>query len=125
MSNKNILFKIWLSVTSIGILFFGFFMAFIMDPTTLPLKQSTVTKLILGILGSIMMGWAVMIFFVGRYAFAQKNSFLLKVILVGLIIWFIPDTAISVYLEAYFNVIVNTIILIAALIPILYGLRKF
>jgi hypothetical protein len=125
MGNKNRLFKIWLSATSIGILFFGFFMAFFMDLTTLPLEQSAVTKLILGILGSTMMGWAVMIFFVGRYAFTQKNSFLLKAILVGLIIWFIPDTVISVYLEAYFNVIINMIILVAALIPIIYGLKEF
>ena len=125
MIDKSKLFKIWLSITSIGILFFGFFMAFFLDPIAIPIKQSVVTKLILGILGSIMMGWAITIFFVGRYAFVQRNSFLLKAVLVGLVIWFIPDTAISVYLEAYFNVIVNMIILIAALIPIMYGLREF
>ena len=68
-----------------------------------------------------MMGWAATMLLVSRYAFDQRLPELLRILLIGLVVWFVPDTLISVYFGAYFNVIINTVILVAASIPLVAG----
>lgn len=58
---------------------------------------------------------------VARYAFDQKLPELLKILLIGLAVWFVPDTLVSAYFGAYFNVAINIAILVAALIPLVGG----
>ena len=123
MNEKGFL-KTWFNIVSIAIIFAGIFMAFFLDPATLPIEQTVVAKMILGLLGATMMGWGATVFLVARFAFANRAPGLLKAILIGLIIWFIPDSAISVYFGAYFNVIINIVILIAASVPLIIGLKR-
>ena len=58
---------------------------------------------------------------VARYAFAHRAPNLLKTILASLIVWFVPDTLVTIYFGAYFNVIINIVILLAASVPLIAG----
>lgn len=68
-----------------------------------------------------MMGWAATMLLVAKYAFDHRLPELLRTLLIGLLVWFVPDTLISAYFGAYFNVVINTIILIAVLTPLVAG----
>ena len=121
--NAKELYKNWISIVSIGILLFGIMMAFFVEPTVFPVEHSVVAKLILSVLGATMIGWAITILFVARYAFVHRVPYLLKIILASVVVWYIVDTLMSAYFEAYFNVVLNSIILIAAAIPLIAGQR--
>lgn len=121
--NTKELYKNWFSIVSIGILLIGIIMAFFVEPTIFPVEQTIVAKLILGVLGATMIGWGMTILFVARYAFAHRVPYLLKIILASLVVWYIIDTLISAYFGANFNVALNSIILIAAVIPLIAGQR--
>ena len=121
--NTRELYNNWISIVSIGILLFGIMMAFFVEPTIFPVEHSIIAKLILSVLGATMIGWAITILFVARYAFAHRVPYLLKIILASLVVWYIIDTLLSAYFEAYFNVVLNSIILIAAAIPLIVGQR--
>jgi len=58
---------------------------------------------------------------VARYAFAHRAPNLLKTILASLIVWFVPDTLVTIYFGAYFNVIINIVILLAVSVPLIAG----
>jgi len=115
------LYRNWLIIVSLAIILTGIIIAFLVEPGTLPVEQRLTSKWILGLLGATMMGWAATILLVARYAFDRKLPELLRILLVGLVVWYVPDTLISAYFSAYFNVAINTVILIAALIPLVAG----
>jgi hypothetical protein len=117
------LYGYWLILLSLVIILSGGIIAFLVQPDDLPLEKASVSKWLLGLLGSTMMGWAASILLVVRYAFHRRLPQLLRMLLAGLLVWFIPDTLISAYFCAYFNVAINLVILVAAVIPLIAGER--
>ncbi len=117
------LYRNWLIIVSLAIILTGIVIAFLVEPSNLPVEQRSMSKWILGLLGATMMGWAATMLLVARYAFDQRLPELLRILLIGLVVWFVPDTLISMYFCAYFNVGINVVIFVAASIPLLAGRR--
>jgi len=119
--NTERFYNYWLCVASAVIILTGFAVAFLVDPAVLPVAQTVLARWLLGLLGATMIGWGTTVLLVSRYAFAHRAPNLLKTILAGLIVWFVPDTLVTIYFGAYFNVIINIVILLAVSVPLIAG----
>jgi len=115
------LYRSWLIIISSAIILTGIIIAFLVEPSSLPVEQTSMSKWVLGLLGATMMGWAATMLLVGRYAFDQKLPELLRILLIGLVVWFVPYTFISAYFSAYFNVVINSVVLAVASTPLIAG----
>ncbi|MBW2734469.1 MAG: hypothetical protein JRH20_18950 [Deltaproteobacteria bacterium] len=75
--------------------------------------------------GSTMVGWGVTLFYVARYAFAQKLRWARRGLLVSLALWYPIDTLASAFFGVWFNVGLNTTFLLLALAPVVGTWRHF
>lgn len=78
-----------------------------------------------GMLGATMAGWGVALAFIVYYPYTKKERWAWNSIVIGLLLWFVVDTLISVYALAYFNVGVNVLLIIMAGIPLLMSRKSF
>lgn len=80
---------------------------------------------IYGVLGAVISGWGIFISFIAYYPFRAKEPWAWTCIGVGFIVWFVIDTVISAYYHAGFNVLINIIFLLFALLPLLFTRKYF
>jgi len=78
-----------------------------------------------GVLGATMAGWGVFLAFIVRYPFHNKERWAWNAFTLGLSLWYLTDTAISLYFGVMFNAIFNTVIFIFALLPLLFTRQEF
>lgn len=78
-----------------------------------------------GMLGATMAGWGVTLAFIVYYPYTKKERWAWNTIVIGLSLWFVIDTVVSVYTRAYFNVGVNVLLIIMAGIPLLMSRKSF
>jgi hypothetical protein len=78
-----------------------------------------------GMLGATMAGWGIALAYMVKYPFARKEKWSWNAIALGLAVWFVVDTFMSVYTKAYFNVGVNVMLIVLAGIPILMSRKSF
>ncbi|MHB9056241.1 MAG: hypothetical protein ACYC2P_08840 [Paludibacteraceae bacterium] len=120
--NSNKL-RIWFSAVSVILILFGLLYCFA------GLKILPVDKVILpdwesAIYGAIMIGWGTTLFLLGRLAFRRPDKELMKILLVGIILWLVIEAAFSLYLGVYFNVGVDIGVAILFSFPIIKALRQ-
>jgi len=77
------------------------------------------------VLGATMIGWGICILYVLQNAFIRKERWAWFAIIVGLLAWFIPDTFMSYFSGAIFNVVLNFALLLAFLLPLIFTFRDF
>ena len=80
---------------------------------------------IYGVLGATISGWGSCVTFLAYYPFRNKESWAWNAIALGVTIWFITDTALSLYFRVYFNAAFNTVVFLAVLIPLAFSRRYF
>jgi hypothetical protein len=78
-----------------------------------------------GVLGATMAGWGVFLAFVTRYPFRNRERWAWNCLALGLLLWYVIDTAISLSRGVVFNAIFNTGILILAALPLFFTRREF
>jgi hypothetical protein len=78
-----------------------------------------------GVLGSTMAGWGIFMIFIAHYPFKMKEQWSWNCLFIGLLFWFVIDTAISLYFNVYFNAAFNSVIFILGLIPLFFTRNKF
>jgi hypothetical protein len=78
-----------------------------------------------GMLGATMAGWGVTLAFIVYHPYTKKERWAWNSIVIGLSVWFVIDTLMSVYTRAYFNVGVNVLLIIMAGIPLLMSRKSF
>jgi nitrogen fixation-related uncharacterized protein len=76
-------------------------------------------------LGAVIAGWGVCLIFIAHYPFKRKESWSWHCVLLGLSVWFVLDTALSLYLKVYFNAIFNTVLFGLALLPLVFTRKHF
>jgi hypothetical protein len=119
---------IWISLVGVIGIVFGVFYAFF-GLKSLPVYQKFVPDAVYtpwsnGLYGSVFIGFSVLLFFVGRYAFQQKNKVLMKALLYGIMSWLIVEALFSLYYEIYINVGVDMALAIFLGLPLLVGIRR-
>ena len=80
---------------------------------------------IYGVLGATVAGWGIFLAFLTQNAFAKKERWAWLCMAVGLGVWFIVDTVISLYLRVYFNAFFNTVLFVIAGLPVMATWRHF
>ena len=72
-----------------------------------------------GMLGGTMAGWGVFIAYLARHPFANKEHWAWECLAIGIAVWFLIDTAVSIFINAYFNVAINVLLLLLVAAPLL------
>ncbi len=76
------------------------------------------------ILGGILIGFGTMIWMVSEHVFRSDQALGRKIILTALLCWFVTDGLGSVLAGAWFNAVINLVILIAFLIPLMMSAKE-
>jgi hypothetical protein len=126
MSTKNSI--VWMSLVGIIGLLFGIFYAFF-GLESLPVYKVFVPDTAYkawsnGLYGSTFIGFSVLLFFVGRYAFQNNNKQLMKALLYGIMSWLIVEASFSFYYGIYINVVVDIVLSLALGFPLVIGIRS-
>ena len=80
---------------------------------------------IYGIFGAVMAGWGVFLVFLTHYPFQQRERWAWICFLLGILLWYVLDTGISLYFGVTFNAIFNTTIMALAVIPLAFTRKEF
>ena len=78
-----------------------------------------------GLLGATMAGWGVFLAFVAHFPFRNRERWAWNALLLGLLLWYLTDTSISLYFGVVFNAIFNTVIFILAALPLFFTRQEF
>lgn len=78
-----------------------------------------------GVLGATVAGWGIFVVFVAHYPFRRKEPWAWNCVALGITVWYVADTAISLYFGVGFNAAFNIVLLVSALLPLLFTRRHF
>ena len=132
----------WLLVLSLIIVAFGLGMAILnstalfdllnrqVDPVfwgvrSIPKEALAFRGWVYGVLGSTMAGWGVFFVFLARIPFRRQEKWAWYCLALGILVWYIPDTTISLLFGVTFNAIFNTILLVLVALPLIYTRKDF
>lgn len=71
-----------------------------------------------GAWGATVAGWGIFIIYIAHYPFRKRELWAWNCLVVGLVIWYVLDTGISLYYKVYFNAVFNTLLLIVMILPL-------
>jgi hypothetical protein len=132
----------WLFILSLLIIAFGLGMAVLnssplfdllnrqVDPVfwgTQPLPQEALAfrGWTYGVLGATMAGWGVFIAFLAQGPFRRRERWAWNCTALGILVWYLPDTAISLTSGVTFNAALNTGLLALVALPLLFTREEF
>jgi hypothetical protein len=133
---RFLLWQRWLLILGVIIVVFGVALAFLystplfdifrtqIDPAfwaageltggTVPFQQW-----VYAVLGATMAGWGVCIAFIAAVPFKRREKWAWNCLALAVSLWFVIDTFLSWRFGAMFNVVFNTLIFLAVLVPLL------
>lgn len=77
-----------------------------------------------GLYGSTFIGFSVLLFFMGRYAFKKSDKVLMRYLLYGIYAWLIVEAAFSFYHGVYFNLGVDLVLAITLGYPLFISIKS-
>ena len=90
-----------------------------MTLSNLTAEQIKFHNLLSGVIGGVMIGWGIMLAFLGYRLMKQQEDWIWSAIAISLIVWYVADTLTSILVGSSLNVILNSVILIVALPPLI------
>lgn len=125
----------WLVIVGILISVFGTLMAFLsgtplfalfnrqIDPAFWNAKAAEDSakefqQWIYGVWGATIAGWGIFVVFIAHYPFRNREQWAWNCLVVGMLVWFVLDTSVSIFHKVYFNAAFNTVLLILVMLPI-------
>lgn len=132
----------WLLGLGIVMVIFGLGLAFLsgtpvfsifnqnIDPvfwggTPLPSSAFTFQRWIYAVLGATLAGWGVCVAFMAQFPFRWRERWAWNALACAILLWFSVDTVYSLVFQVYFNAAFNSLLLIAALLPLGFTRRLF
>ncbi|HDL42280.1 MAG TPA: hypothetical protein ENG98_04625 [Actinobacteria bacterium] len=91
----------------------------------IPENAVTFRAWVYGVLGATVTGWGIFMAFLAHYPFKARERWSWNGFVVSLSVWYVVDTAVSVYFEVLFNVFVNTAIIVVFAIPLAFTRKDF
>jgi hypothetical protein len=95
---------IWFSVISTIMFLWGVVFAFFGLGVLPIIDKDVLLPWESALYGSIMMGWAVTLFLIGRIVIRRNDKELMKALLFGIFLWLIVEAGFSAYLGVWINV---------------------
>jgi hypothetical protein len=92
---------------------------------TVPESSLVFHDWIYGVLGATLASWAVAMAIVTQYPFKNKEAWAWWCILVSLLVWFVPDTAITLNHGIWPNVIFNVCAFFINILPLVFTKAYF
>ena len=83
------------------------------------------SRWIYGVMLATFAGWGALVAFIAHYPFKNKEKWAWNCLLVGTLVLYLPDTALSLYFGVIFNAVANTIFLAAVALPLIFTRREF
>lgn len=80
---------------------------------------------IYGVLGATVAGWGIFMAFIAHYPFRARERWSWNCLTTGLLVWYLVDTAISLYFGVYFNALFNTGLFLLLAIPLAFSRKYF
>ncbi len=80
---------------------------------------------IYGVLGAVLAGWGSTLAFVVWFPFRAKQPWAWWCLGVGIVLWCVIDTSVSLYFRVFFNVAFNLVIFLATLLPLSLTWTRF
>ena len=132
----------WLVVLSVVIVAFGLGLAFLNDTPLFDLFHQQVDPVFwgdqplppamldfrgwaYGVLGATMAGWGVFFVFLAWIPFRRKERWSWNCFALGLLVWYVSDTLISLASGVIFNAVFNTLILVLVGLPLIFTRKVF
>ena len=132
----------WLLVVGIAITVFGILMAILSGTPLFDLFNRQIDpafwgadavgdsakrfqQWIYGVWGATVAGWGIFLTFLARYPFAKKERWAWNCAVLGLLVWFVLDTTLSLFYQVYFNVAFNAGLLVLAMAPMVFTRKEF
>jgi len=133
----------WLFILAIVIIVFGLLLAFLSQTAVFELLfnrqinpvfwgtsevEPNVRRFqswIYGVLGATVAGWGVFLAYIARYPFKERESWAWNCIALGMLGWYLVDTALSISFRVYYNAVFNTILLAGIVLPLVMTRREF
>ncbi len=75
--------------------------------------------------GATIAGWGIVLVYIVHYPFFRKEAWAWECVAVGVVVWYILDTLLSVYYGVFFNVAFNSVLLVAAAMPLMFTRKEF
>jgi len=111
-------FRIVTAILSLFGLFFVFFGLRIFSDAVSLIPHEVLLPWTSALYGTIMVGWGVTLFLVGRIAFRRKDRELKTALLAGLAAWLALEAVASVWFGVWFNVGVDIVVFMLFAIPL-------
>lgn len=86
-----------------------------------PDEAQQYVKLAHAVMGSVMMGWALLMLTFARLPFQCTRSTVVKALSASLIVWYVPDTLASLFYGFWQNALFNTSFLVMLMLPIYWA----
>ncbi len=118
------LWAVWFTVVSFVLVLWGAVFA-VFGLGVLPLVNS---KVLLtwesALYGSVLVGWGSTLVLSGRIAFRRNDRELMKVLLLGLIVWLLMEGSFSLYLGVFINSGVDVAVMLLFGLPLARGISR-
>ena len=75
---------------------------------------------IYSVLGATIAGWGICVALLAYYPFRNREIWAWNAIVLGVTVWYVVDTGLSLYFRVIFNVIFNTVLFIAVWLPLAF-----
>lgn len=112
----------WFQIVTAILILFGLFYSFfgirVFSDTVRLIPHDVLLPWASRLYGTIMVGWGVALFFVGRFAFRRKDRKLKRTLLGGLAVWLALEAATSAWLGVWFNVGVDIVVFTLFAVPL-------
>ncbi len=132
----------WLSIFGIGVIIFGIMMAFLNGTQLFEIFNAQIDPVfwegnsivegtrqfqhwVFGCWGATIAGWGIVLTFIVIGPFKRKEPWSWIALVLGLVVWFVMDTAISMFHKVYFNSALNTVFLVLGGLPLLFTRKEF
>lgn len=140
MSDSFIFWQRWLLLLSMLIVLFGLFMALanssalfdllnsqidpvFWDEQALPQEAIAFRSWSYSLTGATMAGWGIFFIFLIQYGLRNRQKWAWNCLLIGMLVWYLPDTGMSLAYGVTFNAFFNSFLLLLVLVPLL-AIRK-
>jgi hypothetical protein len=75
--------------------------------------------------GATIAGWGIFFLQIVRHPFLRKERWAWECLAIGLVVWYVLDTSLSIYYGVFFNVAFNSLLLVATAMPLMLTRRAF